>query len=184
MYRRYNLVHLILAIVIALVLTPLMVCAAPPAQIAFVSEREGTRQIYVMDADGGNLRNLTNNDFHNWDPSWSPNGKRIAFTSRRAGDLEIYVMDTNGSNQRNLTNQRAFDFLPSWSPDGERIAFVSMRGGMNREIYVMDADGDNPQRLTNMPRNDIDPTWFDPAFAVAPAAKKFTIWGWLKQDVQ
>ena len=142
MHWRYNLGHLILAIVVALVLTPLMVCAAPPAQIAFVSERDGTRQIYVMDADGGNPRNLTNNDFHNWDPSWSPNGKRIAFTSRRAGDLEIYVMDADGSNRRRLTEDRHYDRFPSWSPDSKRIAFVSEREGHGK-IYMMDADGKN-----------------------------------------
>ena len=58
MRRRYNLAHFILAGVVALVLTPLMIGAAPPAQIAFVSERDGRRQIYAMDADGGNQRNL------------------------------------------------------------------------------------------------------------------------------
>ena len=146
MQWRYNL----LASVIILVLTPLMVCAAPPAQIAFVSEREGTRQIYVMDADGRNQRNLTNNLFHNWDPKiGSPNGKHIAFTSSRARDQEIYVMDADGDDPRNLTNHRGFDFLPSWSPDGKRIAFTSMRGGMNRQIYVMGAGGSNPRRLSH-----------------------------------
>ena len=65
MQGRYNLAHFILAGVVALGLTPLIVCAAPPAQIAFVSERDGRRQIYVMDADGGNQRNLSNNAFHN-----------------------------------------------------------------------------------------------------------------------
>ena len=49
------------------------------------------------------------------------------------------------------------------------------------EIYVMDADGGNPQNLTNHTRNDVSPAWFVPAFAVAPAGKKFTIWGQLKQ---
>ena len=142
MQRRYNLVYFILAGVVALVLTPLMVGAAPPAQIAFVSERDGLRQIYVMDADGGNQRNLTNNPFHNWDPSWSPNGKRIAFTSSKARNLEIHVMDADGSNPRRLTNNPFDDWNPSWSPDGKRIAFTSSRDG-NQEIHVMDADGSN-----------------------------------------
>jgi TolB protein len=89
-------------------------------------------------------------------------------------------MDADGGNQQNLTNNPFSDRDPSWSPDGKRIAFVSNRDG-NRDIYVMDADGSNPQRLTNNRRNDINPAWFDPAFAVAPAGKKFTMWGWLKQ---
>ena len=64
-----------------------------------------------------------------------------------------------------------------------RIAFTSDKKGdfKNYEIYVMDADGGNQQKLTNHPRNDGSPAWFVPAFAVAPAGKKFTMWGRLKQ---
>ena len=69
---------------------------------------------------------------------------------------------------------------PHGPPDGKRIAFSSDRGG-NRQIYVMDTDGGNQQQLTNHPRNNIGPAWFVPAFAVAPAGKKFTMWGRLKQ---
>ena len=56
MQRRYSLTHLILASVIVLGLTPLMVCVDAQAQIAFVSDRDGNLEIYVMDADGGNQR--------------------------------------------------------------------------------------------------------------------------------
>ena len=57
--------------------------------------------IYVMDADGGNLQNLTNH--HAWDgaPSWSPNSECIAFRSSRDGNSEIYVMDADGGNLQN-----------------------------------------------------------------------------------
>ena len=61
MHRRYNLTHFILASVVVLVLTLLMVCVDAQAQIAFVSDREGNLEIYVMDADGGNQQKLTNN---------------------------------------------------------------------------------------------------------------------------
>ena len=61
-----------------------------------------------------------------------------------------------------------------------RIAFMSDRDG-NDEIYVINADGGNPRNLTNNPQNDLGPAWYNPAFAVAPTGKKFTIWGWLKQ---
>lgn len=73
------------------------------AQIAYDSEARGNRDIYVMDSDGQNPRNLTNHPANDWHPSWSPSGARLAFTSNRDGTFGIYVMDANGENVRNLT---------------------------------------------------------------------------------
>ena len=161
MQRRDNLTHLIIAIVVALGSTPLMVVVDAHAQIAFVSERDGNREIYVMDIDGKNSRNLTNNRHADRSPSWSPDGKRIAFTSQRDGNWEIYVMDADGSNPRRLTENPKNDQFPSWSSDGERIAFMSDRDGadLHFDIYVMDADGGNPQNLTNNPFDERYPSW-------------------------
>ena len=172
MHRRHSFAHLILAIVVALSLTPLMVCVDAQAQIAFSSNRDGNSEIYVMDADGGNPRRLTNNSDGDWDPSWSPDGERIVFLSDRDGHgdgrasiPEIYVMDANGRNQQNLTNNPNADRSPSWSPDGKRIVFESDRERNkdkphNGDIYVMDADGGNQQNLTNInPNEDRYPSW-------------------------
>ena len=103
MQRRYNLTHLILASIVVLGLTLLMITVDAQAQIAFMSDRDWHWEIYVMDNDGGNQRNLTNNPGEDMDPSWSPNGKRIAFSSDRGGNRQIYVMDADGNNQRNLS---------------------------------------------------------------------------------
>ena len=79
MQRRYNPAHFILIGVVVLGLTLLMISVDAQAQIAFASNRDGhfiNREIYVMDADGDNPRRLTNNDFNDWYPSWSPDGER------------------------------------------------------------------------------------------------------------
>ena len=126
-------------------------------------------EIYVMDADGGNQQNLTNDPNSDGSPSWSPDGKRIVFTSKRDGNrenYEIYVMDADGNNRQRLTDNDFYDTHPSWSPDGERIAFMSWRDGhfigefgLSSEIYVMDADGKNTRRLTNNRKRDSSPSW-------------------------
>ena len=170
MQRRTNLAHLILVVVIVLVLTLLMVNVDAQGQIAFSSNRHGDYEIYVMDVDGENLQNLSNNRGWDGSPSWSPDGKRIAFVSRRDRHVhvkfgrvtsEIYVMDADGGNPQNLTNDPSDDWEPSWSPDGERIAFVSERDEPRGygDIYVMDSDGNNLQRFTDHDFDDRHPSW-------------------------
>ena len=97
--------------------------------------------IYVMNADGSNMTNLTKGERGN-NPAWSLDGTKIAFD--RSGD--VYTMNPDGSQQTKLTNSPAVDVDPTWSPDGTKIAFVSDRDG-DQEIYVMAAlpeDATNP----------------------------------------
>jgi Tol biopolymer transport system component len=136
------------------------------SRIAFGTDRdfesgftEVEFEIYVVNADGTNPRNITNEDFAEDDyPAWSPDGSRIAFHTDRTGNFDILLMNPDGSALVNLTPHPAGDFLPAWSSDGSRIAFESIRDG-NSEVYVMNADGSAVVRLTTHPRVDSFPAW-------------------------
>jgi Tol biopolymer transport system component len=140
-----------------------------PARIAFVSERDGNQEIYVIavpdgtDADGGNSLRLTDNPAEDMRPSWSPDGSQIVFNSMRDGNWELYVMNADGSAQQRLTDSEAWEFFPTWSPDGEEIAFFACdpQCRPNRQdIYAMNPDGTDVRRLTDSPSTvDEDPAW-------------------------
>jgi Tol biopolymer transport system component len=115
-------------------------------------------EVYVVNADGSGLHNLTNNPAADYDPVWSPDGSKIAFDTHRDGNWRVYVMNADGSGLSNLTNNPGGDVSPAWSPDGTKIAFISGRDG-NAEVYVMNADGTAPVNLTNNPAIDGGPVW-------------------------
>ena len=72
-------------------------------KIAFVSRRDGNREVYVMNADGSGQRNLTRNAAFDNNPAWSPDGQKIAFVRGQCRYAVVYVMNANGSAQRRLT---------------------------------------------------------------------------------
>jgi Tol biopolymer transport system component len=112
-----------------------------------VSDRSGTRRIYVANPDGSDVTALTTGEA----PAWSADGTKIAFHRPVSG---IYVIDADGSNERFL---RA-GFTPTWSPDLTKIAYqtgIGSGGG----IYVMNADGSNPRLLIS--HEFASPGWGD-----------------------
>jgi len=127
-------------------------------KIAFMSDRDGKREIYVMNADGTGQINLTNNPATDEYPAWSPDGGKIAFQSDRDGNREIYVMNPDGTGQTNVSNNPATDGCAHWSPDGRKIGFQSDRDD-NSEIYVMNADGSGQTRLTTDLGSHACPVW-------------------------
>ena len=155
--------------------------APKTSQIAFSSNRDGNDEIYVMDIDGKNPRNLTNHPGFDYSPVWSPDGRRIAFFSLRKKEDGLYVMAADGNNQHYLAHMHQHGHA-AWSPDGKQIAFISLRDPIPK-VYVMDADGRNQQRLTHDHVPEGAPAWFDPRFAraVAPIGMRATVWGWLKR---
>lgn len=127
-------------------------------KIAFVSYRNGSSDVFVMNSDGSDPTNLTNHPARDIQPCWSPDGMKMAFVSDRRGSYDIYVMDVDGSNPIQLTKHPGEHITPAWSPDGQWIAFASNQHG-RYSIYVMEADGSNPIQLTDEGGDDMSPTW-------------------------
>ncbi|OQY91979.1 MAG: hypothetical protein B6D41_08670 [Chloroflexi bacterium UTCFX4] len=152
-------------------------CAAPPTDtptptspppglprgaIVFSSERGGGNQIYVMNHNGDNVRQLTTNAGPNEDGAAASGGQQIVFThlfSINNGDL--YTLNFVNGAQNRLT-QGTINWGGSWSPDGSRLVFYSLRDG-GKQIYVMNADGSNQRRISSPDcagdTDDWSPAW-------------------------
>jgi len=127
----------------------------PPActncKIAFVSDRDGNAEIYSCNADGSNIRRLTNNAATDDQPAWSPDGSHIAFVSDRTGQSEIYIMNADGSNVVRRTFSGSYPRNPAWSSDGARIAYSSISNGGGSNISVVGAMSGSPSVLFEDP---------------------------------
>ncbi len=125
-------------------------------KIAFNRYTGEVTAIFTMNTDGSDVKQITDNQYFDFDPAWSPDGTRIAFdTIRNNGDSEIYLMNADGSNQAGFSPP-AFGIDAAWSPDGKKIAYWQDYVGI---IYVMDADGSNRKQLTNGDAFDLEPSW-------------------------
>jgi Tol biopolymer transport system component len=139
---------------------PLKIIASPRQQtsavyspdskrIAFSSDRTGTFEIWVSDADGSHPLQLTS--FAGpitGTPHWSPDGKSIVFDSRPGGHAAIFVISASGGEPRQLTEGTSDDIVPDWSHDGREIYFTSSRTG-GQQIWKMPAGGGSALQVTH-----------------------------------
>lgn len=135
--------------------------------LIFRSDRSGVTELWSMELESGETRQLTN-DPENDDasgyggegpPRFSPDGSKIVWSCRKGGDPDICVMDADGSDRRNLTpDAEGEDFYPSWSPDGTRIVFTSDRGG-KYDIYEIPAEGGEAKQLVELEGDNISAVW-------------------------
>ena len=115
-------------------------------RIAFKSDRAGSYNLYLMDADGRNVTRITEHAGNDHDPAWTPDGRSLLFASDRDrgnGRVDLYRLALNDrSVERLTTNFEGFAFMPSVSPDGNWAAFVSTtfphRGGWTNQIHVIE----------------------------------------------
>lgn len=153
-------------------------------KLAFASDRTGDWEIFIMNADGTDVTQLTSQSgSQEVAPAISPDGTKILFVSiTSGGDHEIWSMDIDGTVQTKLVDSANNDgalgpdlgpaglnvlganvgfgiSTPSWSPDGSRFAFTSDRDGGDLDIFIADADGSNVIQLTSSSSDDYDPFW-------------------------
>ncbi len=129
-------------------------------QIVFMSGRDRKYQIYVMNADGSDVRRLTDSESCDIVPKWTLDGKQIIFGSNRGGQYDIYSMNADGSNVFQLTNDSAYESFWTMSPDGNEVAFATDGDGIfgAETIRIMNLDGTNIREFKN------DPYQFPPVY--------------------
>lgn len=140
-------------------ITPVITVTPTPlgggrGQLAFASNRNaGIPQVWLMDATGVVIRQITNEPEGACQPDWSPDGTRLVYVSpcRQKQDTysgsSLYIINADGTGKLALPTSLGGNFEPAWSPDGKRIAFTSLRDGYN-EIYMINLDSNQTIRLT------------------------------------
>lgn len=130
-------------------------CAYSPdgSLIVYASNEEGSMNLYVMNADGSKVRQLTyTTHCYNGGPFFSPDGKKIVFRSDREvpDHLQIYEINVDGSDEKQITFNNAVNWAPYWHPNGKMIAYTtSLHGHHQYEIYLLDMMTGVHTRLTN-----------------------------------
>ena len=127
-------------------------------KIAFISTMSGNKEIYAIDFDGYNMRQITKNGSINLSPAWSPDGRLVAFTSYIKRNPDLYLFDLTRSIQIQLSANPGLNAAPAWSPDGSRMALM-MRKDENSEIFIINRDGTNPRRITKSWSSEASPAW-------------------------
>ncbi|MBT4290668.1 MAG: hypothetical protein HOD92_25355 [Deltaproteobacteria bacterium] len=131
-------------------------------QLAYVSDKTGSPQIYLLDVNDDNTTRLTHTGGYNVTPTWSPNGKSIAFRGIRNKISSIYRIELSSKKERQITPNAIDAEDPTWSPDNSLIAFVGKRGDSATKIYFALASGAKEyNRLTNSGDEVIEtaPSW-------------------------
>jgi TolB protein len=132
--------------------------------IAFSSDRGGNPMIYIMDADGTNVKRVTLAGTNNASPSWSPDGKLLTFSGWNEDHFDIYTVSPDGQNlnlivkAKKASGKWANNETPVFSPDGRFLMYTSNRTGSN-QIFISNLDGTEERRITNDDANYFSPKW-------------------------
>lgn len=128
-------------------------------KIAYVGQRDRGRELYVMDYDGHDPRQVTADGFLNLMPQWSPDRRYLVFTSYRSRSKQKLMLIELATGKRwTMVSLNGLNITPAFSPDGAYLAFSSSRDG-NAEIYRLDTRAKKLDRLTAHKAGDLSPTW-------------------------
>jgi TolB protein len=127
-------------------------------KMAYVVLRGGSKEIFIADFDGANVKQITQNRSINISPVWAPDGKKIAFTSYLRRNPDLYLVDQDGKNLQLLSSYPGLNVSPSWSPDGKRLVLMMGLEGKS-DIYLVDTPGNHPKKLTTGHGNEASPAW-------------------------
>ena len=128
-------------------------------KIAYVSELGTARELFVMDYDGYDPRQLTADGFLNLMPRWSPDRRFLVFTTyRNRNTQDIDMIELATGKRWTLVSQGGLNITPALSPDGNFLAYSSSHEG-NAELYRMDTHKKAVQRLTTHAAGDLSPSW-------------------------
>jgi Tol biopolymer transport system component len=107
--------------------------------LTFDTNVDGTSNIYVMPAGGGEARRLTHGPGEHWSPSFSPDGGQIVFYATRFGTRDVFLINTDGTGETRLTSDPGEEYHPKFSPDGLRVVFTMDRGG-RKDLFIVRRD--------------------------------------------
>ncbi len=128
------------------------------SKIAFVATRSGSKELYLADYDGANVRQMTHDNTISVAPALSPDGRHIAYTSYLHGYADIYTIDIASGQRERIVKFPGTNSGAAFSPGGDQIACTLSRDG-NPELYVVSANGSGARRLTHTPGVESSPSW-------------------------
>ncbi len=120
-------------------------------QIVLVGRVGANKELFLMDADGANLRQITHDRSISLAPAWSRQGRRILYTSYRSGFPDAYVIDLGTRQRQCIANFPGMNLAGGFSPDGQEVSLALSRDG-NPELYILDLRSRKLTRLTSTPR--------------------------------
>jgi len=128
------------------------------SKIAFVGTHTGHKEIYLADADGAGVRQLTNDGTISVGPKLSPDGSRLVYTGYKSGYADVYEIDLGNGARNRIIKSPGTNTGAAYSPNGHELAVIMSKDG-NPELYTTSAGGSFGHRLTHTPGVESSPTW-------------------------